>query len=316
LVAAVLAEFSLLWTVGADVTTGPHAGIGEPALNQAVEEYYDTTLTLYEELWGEHVHHGYWDPGESPRSTGADRHAACDRTVRELIAFAELPTGSHILDVGCGIGGPAIHLARGHGCRVEGITLSSLQAGRATDKAALAGVADRTRFRQVDMLANDFGDESFDAVWALESVMHMPNRAAFFAEAWRVLRPGGTLALSSWCIRDDDLDVAEEHLLSLILRHQVMPRLMSIEEHAKLCWDAGFCEVRTRDWSEAVRHSWDPDFAMIRQLDNGREYVRDLARAKGVDVLGFFYAGPLMKQAYDRDVMRYGVLRATKPPST
>jgi tocopherol O-methyltransferase len=90
---------------------------------------------------------------------------------------------------------------------------------------------------------------------------------------------------------------------------------MSIEEHAKLCWDAGFSEVRTRDWSEAVRHSWDPGFAMIQRLDNGRTYVRDLARAKGVDVLGFFYAGPLMKQAFDRDVMRYGVLRATKPPS-
>jgi len=303
-----------MWTVGANVTTGPQGVIGESELNQAVEEYYDTTLSLYEELWGEHVHHGYWDPGESPGGTGVDRHAACDRTVRELLTFAELPSTSHTLDVGCGIGGPAIYLARDHGCRVEGISLSSLQVARAAEKATSAGVADRTRFRQIDMLANDFFDESFDAVWALESVMHMPDRGAFFAEALRVLRPGGTLALSSWCIRDGDLDASEERLLQLILRHQVMPRLISIEEHAKLCWDVGFTEVRTRDWSDAVRRSWDPDFAMIQRLESGRAYVRDLARAKGVDVLGFFYAGPLMKQAYDRDVMRYGVLRATKPP--
>lgn len=302
-----------MWTVEADVITESHPVTAASELNQAVEEYYDTTLSLYEELWGEHVHHGYWDPGESP-GTGADRHTACDRTVRELVAFAGLPASCTVLDVGCGIGGPAIYLARDLGCRVDGITLSSQQVQRASQKANAAGVADRTRFRRLDMLANDFVDASFDTVWALESLMHIPDRAAFFAEAMRVLRPGGTLAVSTWCIRDGELDPSEERLLQLILRHQVMPRLMSVEEHAKLCWDAGFTDVRTRDWSEAVRHSWDPEFALVQRLPSGRAYIRDLARDKGVDVLGFFYAGPLMKEAYDRDVMRYGVLRATKPP--
>src|SRR5262245_39645437 len=78
-------SLALLWTVEADVNTGPLPSAGATTeLNQAVAAYYDTTIGLYEQLWGEHVHHGYWDPGESPR-TGADRHAACDRTVRELI---------------------------------------------------------------------------------------------------------------------------------------------------------------------------------------------------------------------------------------
>ena len=285
------------------------------ALNQAVAAYYDTTLDLYEDMWGEHVHHGFWDPGQSPGSTGADRHAACDRTVHELATFADLREGSRVLDVGCGIGGPAIILARDLQCTVDAITLSAAQVLRAEQKAQAAGVADRIRFRQLDMLSNDFQAESFDAVWALESLMHIPDRAAFFAEAIRVLAPGGTLAVASWCVRDGNLLDAEEAIHQQVLRHQVMPRLQSIEEHEALCRAAGFAAVASADWSEAVRHSWDPGFAMVTPPEGGRDFIRDIARDKGVDVLGFFYAGPLMKRGFDTGVITYGALRAAKPPT-
>ena len=48
-------------------------------MNTAVERYYDTTLDLYEELWGEHVHHGFWDEGERPGgSSDPDRRKQPD----------------------------------------------------------------------------------------------------------------------------------------------------------------------------------------------------------------------------------------------
>jgi tocopherol O-methyltransferase len=294
-------------------TGGQQAAERQPTLNDAVAVYYDTTLDLYEDMWGEHVHHGFWNPGESPASSGVDRHAACDRTVRELIDFARVPASASVLDVGCGIGGPAIQLARDLGCTVEGITLSAQQVARARQKADAAGVGHRTRFRQLDMLDNDLDDGAFDVVWALESVMHIPDRAAFFAEARRVLRPGGTLAVASWCVRHGGLDPAEERLHQQILRHQVMPPLQSIEDHERLCREAGFVDVETVDWSAAVSNSWDPQFALVTPPDGGRSFIRDIARDKGVDVLGFFYAGPLMKSGFDTGVITYGALRATAP---
>jgi len=283
------------------------------SIKEAVAGYYDTTLELYEDLWGEHVHHGYWDPGESPGTTGADRHAACDRTVRELATFAGLRPGSVVLDVGCGIGGPALQLARDLDCTVEGITLSAQQAARATEKADAAGFSGRTRFRQLDMLANDLESESFDAVWALESLMHMPDPARFFAESLRVLRPGGTLAVANWAIRHGGLDAAEERLHQQIKRHQISPGLQSLEEQEEMCRAAGFARVALADWSDAVANSWDPVFAMVPPPEGGRSFMRDLAREKGVDVLSFFYAGPLMKSGFDSGVVRYGALRGTKP---
>jgi tocopherol O-methyltransferase len=302
------------------VSTGSQGIVGADSipssLNQAVATYYDTTLDLYEGLWGEHVHHGYWDPGQSPGRTGDDRHAACDRTVSELASFAGLRADSTILDVGCGIGGPAIILARDLHCTVEAITLSAQQVMRAQEKARAAGVADLIHFRQMDMLNNDYPADSFDAVWALESLMHIPDRAAFFAEAIRVLRPGGTLAVGSWCVRHGGLEPAEEVIHQQILRHQVMPRLQSIEEHEDLCRAAGFAAVASVDWSDAVRHSWDPEFAMVAPPEGGRNFIRDIARDKGVDVLGFFYAGPLMKRGFDSGVITYGALRAVKPPTS
>ena len=289
--------------------------VAAPGLNAAVEKYYDTTLDLYEELWGEHVHHGFWEPGQRP-GDGADRHAATDRLVHELVAFAQIPAASHVLDVGCGIGGPALYLAGPHGCHVEGVTLSAAQAARANEKAAAAGLADRAQFRQRDALSSGYPDASFDAVWALESLMHIPDRPAFFAEMWRLLRPGGTLAVGTWSVRDGELTTDERHLVDQILKHQVMPSFSSLTEHERLAHAGGFGDVSIVDWSDNVANSWDPEFALIRQYDRGRSVMMDLARDRGIDVLGFFYAGPLMLKGFASGAMTYGALRAVKPNAT
>ena len=282
-------------------------------MNTAVERYYDTTLDLYEELWGEHVHHGFWDEGERPGANGADRHEATDRLVRELVAYAAVPHGARVLDVGCGIGGPALYLAGPLGCTVVGVTLSAQQAARAAEKAREAGLGDRAEFHQLDALSTGFPDASFDVIWAVESLMHIADRDAFFAEAWRLLRPGGRLAIATWSVRDGALDADERNLVDLILKHQVMPSFSSLEEHEAMARAAGFAEVASVDWSRAVANSWDPEFALVKKPEQGRATMVELARERGADVLGFFYAGPLMKKGFDTGVMTYGAVRAVKP---
>jgi tocopherol O-methyltransferase len=294
-----------MWTVM--VSLPPIASTG---LNQAVGQYYDSTMDLYEGLWGEHVHHGYWDVGTG--TDRVDRHTASDRTVRELAAFAGFAAGASVLDAGCGIGGPAMFLAREYGCRVEGITLSSEQVDRARQRAVEAGLDDRVTFRQLDAVHTDYPEGTFGVVWALESLEHMPDRGAFFAEAYRVLAPGGTVAVSTWCRRDGQLSAEDERLLSQIYERQAIPSLQPMREYEAACHAAGFTDVRVADWTDNVRHTWDTDFTGVERLDRDGSFVRDLARTKGVDVLRFFYAIPLMKKAYDTGVMRYAAIRGTR----
>lgn len=284
-------------------------------MNTAVERYYDTTLDLYEELWGEHVHHGFWDEGERPDAEGADRHRATDRLVHELVAYAGVPERARVLDVGCGIGGPALYLAGAMGCSVVGVTLSASQAARAGEKAAEAGLAERAEFHRLDALSTGFPDASFDVLWAVESLMHIADREAFFAEAMRLLRPGGRLAIATWSVRDGALSGPEQELVDQILKHQVMPGFSSLEEHGRLARAAGFDQVASVDWSRAVANSWDPEFALVKKPERGRATMVELARERGADVLGFFYAGPLMKKGFDTGVMTYGAIRAVKPAS-
>ncbi|MGP3977347.1 methyltransferase domain-containing protein [Streptomyces sp. 8N114] len=278
-------------------------------LHDAVREHYDKLIDLYEQLWGEHIHHGYWDL-DAP---DVPRHQAQERTTRELAAFSRLPEGARVLDAGCGIGASAIWLAQQHGCRVEGITLSEEQVARATEKAAAAGVADRTGFRLLDAMATDYPDGTFDAVWAMESCELMPDKKAFLAECSRVLKPGGTLAVATWCCRDDRLAPAEVRLLRRLYRDFAIAFVLPLDHYAELCAELGFTDVDTVDWTEHVRATWKLSADIVKPVVRDPRVVRDLIKAKGFNTFRFLNSVPLMKQAYDKNVMRYGVFRATKP---
>ncbi|MEV5609146.1 methyltransferase domain-containing protein [Streptomyces sp. NPDC052225] len=280
-----------------------------PDLHAAIKDHYDGLIELYEDLWGEHIHHGYWADGEPDRG----RHAAQVRLVEELIAFGPVPPMAKVLDAGCGIGASAVHLASRLGCTVDGITISAEQIGRAEAKAGEAGVTDQTTFRLLDAMHTDYPDDTFDVVWALESCELMPDKKAFLAECMRVLKPGGTLLVATWCARDESLDADETRLLHRIYRDFVVSHVLPLERYAQLAGELGLADVRTADWSEQVWDTWKLSTDIVKPVVRDPSVIWKLVRAKGMDIFRFLNSVPLMKQAYERGVMHYGVLRATKP---
>ena len=102
----------------------------------------------------------------------------------------------HILDVGCGLGGPARHLAGRFGCRVSGIDLTAEFCDVARHLTALLGLEDRVSISQGDALAMPFDDAMFDGAYSMNVSMNIADKRALYREIHRVLKPGAWLMLS------------------------------------------------------------------------------------------------------------------------
>ena len=158
-----------------------------------VAEYYNTTFAHYKQWWNLEnnlsLHYGIWENGIN------NFNESLLNTNKTLAKIANIEHEERILDAGCGVGGAAIFLAKEMNAAVTGISLSKKQIDFATKNALKKEVAHKAHFMLMDYTKTDFEDETFDVVWACESVSSAPNKALFIEEAFRVLKKGGRLIL-------------------------------------------------------------------------------------------------------------------------
>ncbi len=112
----------------------------------------------------------------------------------ELAGLAQLRAEHCVLDVGCGVGGTSRYLASRLGCTVTGIDLTEEYCQVATMLSERVGLADRTSFRAGSALELPFDDDAFDVVWTEHVQMNIADKAGFYGELARVLKPAGQLA--------------------------------------------------------------------------------------------------------------------------
>ena len=214
-----------------------------------VRKHYDRLSFLYRMFWGEHLHHGYWNGGET-----AER--AQIQLMEQLAQRAEIPRGAKVLDIGCGVGGSALWLADQFGCQVTGMTISPVQARMATSKAKARGLSERVRFEVCDANQWQPEPESFDVVWIMESSEHFPDKKHFFERCAMALKPGGTLAVCAWLRRDGAMPPGEQKLVATIAEAMMSASLDSLSSYRDWMRAAGLTVTAAEDITRHVEPTW------------------------------------------------------------
>jgi tocopherol O-methyltransferase len=215
--------------------------------SRAVAAHYDDLDELYRSLWGTNVHHGYWISGNE----SADEAIV---NLTHLVARqASLKPGDRVCDLGCGYGAAALVWRCDYGARVTGITISEKQYRYA--KANAAGDAD-VDFVLGDALETGLISASFDAVTAIESAEHMPDKQKFLHEAHRLLRPGGSCVFVAWLSREQPEKWESQWILQPICDEGRLPSLPSASEYRELLARVGFREVNYLDLTARVKKTW------------------------------------------------------------
>lgn len=297
--------------------TAAATATADDGLRKGIAELYDESSGLWESIWGDHMHHGFYEPTASPASIDGHR-AAQIRMVEEALSFTgvqddQLKKPKRIVDVGCGIGGSSRYLARKYGAECKGITLSPVQAQRAQALAAAEGLADQVSFQVADALDQPFPDGHFDLVWSMESGEHMPDKTKFVGELARVAAPGATIIIVTWCHRDllpseDSLRPDEISLLNKICDAYYLPKWCSAVDYVKIAESYSLEKIRTADWSENVAPFWP---AVIRSALTWKGFT-SLLRSGWKTIRGALVM-PLMIQGYKKGLIKFAIITCRKP---
>ncbi len=277
--------------------------------SQSVSASYDswTNDQLLEALWGEHIHLGYYEKYYKNKDF---RQAKID-FVHYLVQWSgldQLPKGSKIIDIGCGIGGSSRILAKDYGFDVLGISISKEQVKRANQ---LTPNNCSCRFEVMDALKLKLDDRSFDGVWSVEAGAHMQNKQLFADEMLRVLKPGGLLALADWNRKEYNngkLGFIDNLIMNQLLNQWSHPAFSSINGFKGNLKNSIYCleKVDADDWTKFTLPSWNDSIIegcrrpMIWIKLGPKSFLKGLREIPTI---------LLMRWAFSKKLMQFGVFR-------
>jgi SAM-dependent methyltransferase len=167
----------------------------------------------------------------------------------EIPQLLRLNSTSSVLEIGCGSGGYALHVAEKIGCNLVGLDINAAGIRNANQLALAKSLASRARFEQCDVSKNlPFDGETFDAVFSNDVLCHLPGRAEILAEISRVLKPGGRMLFSDALVVGGMISHEEIATRSSIGFYVYSPP----GENERLIARAGFSNIRVTDTTESA----------------------------------------------------------------
>ncbi|HEU5156661.1 MAG TPA: methyltransferase domain-containing protein [Streptosporangiaceae bacterium] len=262
-----------------------------------IHDYYKMVTPLYREGWGDSFNFPPFAAGQSlDEATAAqERHIADDGGFRP---------GWRVLDVGCGVGGPALTIAAHSGAEITGVNISPNQLPIARQITARRGLSGLVRFIGGDAMRLPFQPESFEGAYVIQSMCHAPDKPRAYREIARVVKPAGVFLGNDWLCRDNITRAEYADYIEPICRTWALPSLISPSELAGQLEQAGFVVKALGDVAE--RGDMTPNWEMFETKSQSlaarrpqspgvrlmREAIAAVVRAAraGVFLVGYWHA--------------------------
>ncbi|XP_039782093.1 cycloartenol-C-24-methyltransferase 1-like isoform X1 [Panicum virgatum] len=238
-----------------------------------VNKYYDLATSFYEYGWGDSFHFaGRWHEETFHESIKRHQH---------FIALQlGLKKGMKVLDVGCGIGGPLIEIARFSSTLVTGLNNNDYQMSRGKEIICAAGLSEQCNFVKGNFMEMPIADNTFDAAYALQATCHAPDAHNFsfhtgtvllsmylpplvlqrgaYSEVYRVLKPGQYFALDEWCMTDrfDPNNGKHLSIKADIELGNGLPDIRTTHQCVQAMKDAGFEIIFAKDLAKDFPCPW------------------------------------------------------------
>lgn len=267
-----------------------------PNEKQKIIEHYDIVSPYYRSLWGEHLHHGYWIRGDE------SKEEAQLQLIEHLAELANVKQGSDILDIGCGFGASSLYLAKHYSASVTGITISPVQVEMAIQAAARVQLD--AKFLLMDAEAMNF-DKQFDVLWSVESIAHYQNRPGFFAYATKLLKPGGSFAITDW-FKKENLTRAETKKFIDPIEKGMLVELQAMDDYEQFFISNGLQIMHREVLNKNCAKTWDLSLEIIK-----RQSFWLLAAKYGPEFVSYLKAFQAMRAGFASGNFVYGLYIAS-----
>ena len=267
-------------------------------ITQKIQRFYDLASPYLLKLWGIHIHEGYYKTGKE------SKEKAQEQLISLLAEKAQIKRGESVLDIGCGMGGTSVWLAKKLKCRVVGITISPIQIKIARKFAKTNKV--NVNFLLMNAESMKFKQLS-DIVWVVGAITHFKDKQLFLQKASALLKPKGRIVIADWMPIENIDKKSQKEYIEKIMHGMLLPSTYPMSRYTNLLIKNNIHMTYAKDISKNVTQTWDIAIEIIK-----KPALWKLACSLGKDFIIFLKSFYAIKNAFQKKKLIYGIIIGEK----